>query len=274
MDETGKMYAKVVVSGENVEIYYYSCPINCNSKSHKKTEKIKTNECIEENEKRLDNLYRARLNVRRIVWSNFTKYSKFITLTYADTVLDKKKVKRDITTFVQAMRRKGYEMKYLYVMEHQKERGLKEGNKGSLHVHMLLFVDRFIPYDIVHDCWKHGMIDIKKIDDVKNMGAYVSKYITKDTVADFGNRCYSCSLGLERPQQERFYTLGYSDNNINVQPSDIIENIDVTYSSQFRHDFFNDRGEPATQTVKYIQGRLKDPLNEFKERLDKYESQR
>lgn len=263
MDCTGKMYSKIVVSGDNAEIYYYSVPINCNSKPHKKTEKIKDNEC----EKRLDNLYRARLNLRRIVWSNFTEYSKFITLTYSETVLDENKVKYDVKIFVKYMRRLGYEMRYLYVLEHQKERGKKEDNKGSLHVHMLLFVDKYVPYEDINRCWKHGYTDIHKIEDVKNMGAYVSKYITKDTVADFGHKCYVCSLGLKRPQQERFYTLGYSDNGIDVQPSDILSKLDVTYKSKFRHDFFTDKGEPSTQTVTYIQGKLKDPLDDFKERL-------
>jgi len=68
------------------------------------------------------------------------------------------------------MRRHGYDMKYVYVLEHQSERGLKEGNEGCWHVHMVLFIDTFILKETLQKCWKHGFVDINAIDDVRDFG--------------------------------------------------------------------------------------------------------
>ena len=196
--------------------------------------------------------------MRRLIWANQSQYTKFLTLTYRETMLDVKKVGRDVTTFVQAMRRKGYDMKYLYVLEHQKERGEKEDNDGSLHIHMVVFIDRFIPVAVLGECWKHGIFDIKKIEHVQNLAAYISKYITKETIADFGCRCYSCSLGLIRAKEERFYMEGFSDNTYNgLHPKDVINSMDVTYKTQMRHDFIDpSTGIARTQITNYYQGKF------------------
>lgn len=255
MDDGLKMRCKVVVSGDIVEMYFYKVPIVCgNKRKHEITKNSK-----EEQEKRKDNLYRARQNIRRIVWSNQSKYTKFVTLTYAKTTLDIKKVRRDITTFVQCMRRCGYDMKYLYVLENQKERGKKEHNNGCIHVHMLLFIDMYIPKEDLEKCWKHGYIGIEKIDNVRNLGAYVCKYITKDNLAEFGKRCYSCSIGLDRPFDERFYTWGFSDSvtELRFQPEDVLNSINVTYSATMNSDFFDMNGDPVNQSVRYFQGKWK-----------------
>lgn len=263
------MYCKAVTSGSNFELYFYSVPIKVGECRKKKIEKRDKEDVKEDFDKRLDNLYRARLNVRRVIWCNESRYTKFVTLTYAETVLDVKKVQRDITTFVQSMRRKGYEMKYLYVLEHQKERGAREGNAGCIHIHMVLFLDKFVKLEDLNSSWRHGQTNIQKLDDINNVGAYVCKYITKDNIAEFGKRVYSCSIGLERSQQERYYTLGYSDSDVCVSPEDVIRKLDIRYVSQFTHDFFKDDGTPCKQTVRYIQGKRTDPLIEFMERLDK-----
>ena len=250
-----QMRCKVVVSGDVVEMYFYKIPIKCGNK--RKHEIIK--DSCEEKEKREDNLYRARQNIRRIVWSNQGKYTKFVTLTYKQTVLDVKKVRRDITTFVQSMRRCGYDMKYLYVLENQKERGKIENNNGCIHVHMLLFIDKYIPKQDLEKCWKHGFIGIEKIDNVRNLGAYVCKYITKQNLADFGKRCYSCSIGLDRPSDERFYTWGFSDNvtSFKFEPEDVLRAIDINYSATMNKDFFDADGVPINQSVSYYQGKWK-----------------
>ena len=61
-------------------------------------------------EKRSDSMYRSRREVRRLIWSNQGKYTKFITLTYKETELDVDRVGKHIKSFVKAMRRKGYDM--------------------------------------------------------------------------------------------------------------------------------------------------------------------
>lgn len=272
MSDCLQMRCKCVVSGDVVELYFYKVPIKCG----KRDENKKSREEVIENEekeidKRNDNLLRARQSIRRIIWSNQSKYTKFVTLTYAETVLDVSTVRYDVSKFVKNMKNKGYDMKYLYVLENQRERGLKEDNAGCLHVHMILFIDKYIPYEDINKSWRKGQTDIKVIDNINNLGAYVCKYITKDNISDFGKRCFSCSLGLDRPLQERFYTLGFSDTDVDFQPEEVLQALNVTYHDKMIHDFLDPTtGEGRNQEVLYYQGKWKDK-NIIKERDPLYD---
>lgn len=274
MDDGLQMRCKAVVSGDVVELYFYKVPVNC---CYKRKHLIEKREVSEDTEKRNDNLFRARKNIRQIIWSNQSKYTKFITLTYADTVLDIKKVRYDISKFVKNMKNRGYDMKYLYVLENQKKRGVKENNKGSLHVHMVLFIDKYIPKEDIDKSWKKGYTGINAIEDVRNLGAYVCKYITKDNLQEFGKRTFSCSLGLDRPEEERFYTLGFSDTAVDFQPEEVLRNLNVSYHKKLIHDYLDPTtGEGRNQEVMYYQGKWKngniikekDPLYELKRQID------
>lgn len=274
MSDGMQMRCKAVVSGDIVELYFYKVPITCGNE--RKHEIIKR-EDREDTGKRNDNLYRARKSIRQIIWSNQSKYTKFITLTYADTVLDIKKVRYDISKFIKNMKNKGYNMKYLYVLENQRERGLKENNEGCLHVHMVLFIDKYIPKEDIDKSWKKGFTKINVIENVVNLGAYVCKYITKDNLQEFGKRTFSCSLGLERPEEERFYTLGFSDTASDFQPEEVLKALNVTYHRKLIHDYIDPtNGEGRNQEVMYYQGKWKenniikerDPLYDLKRQID------
>ena len=194
----------------DVEIREYRVPILCDTGGggrQKDTEKG-----TGETEKRKDNLYRARAKIRDIVWANESEYTKFITLTYAKPCLDVERCRNDIRAFCKAMRRMGYDMRYLYVLEHQRKRGAKEGNEGSLHVHMVLFLDQKVELDDLRRAWPHcPHPDIKRVKQIRNLGAYVCKYLTKDNLQEFGSRAFNCSIGLDRPREVRYYTEGFND---------------------------------------------------------------
>lgn len=252
------MFAKVVRSGEKVEVYVYNQGIKVGHERPYDIVKRNQVDTDEKLEKRLDNLLRSRQRLRRLIWANSGPYSKFVTLTYKDTVLEVNRVQRDIRTFIQSMRRHGYDMKYVYVLEHQSERGLKEGNEGCWHVHMVLFIDTFILKETLQKCWKHGFVDINAIDDVRDLGAYVCKYITKENSAEFGARVFGSSLGLKRWDDERFYTEGLSDTTVGLHPKEVLDGMDVTYNSQIRHDYRDDDGAGHELIVNYYQGVWKD----------------
>lgn len=163
------------------------------------------------NPKRADNLKRARDNVAQIVYSNLTPHTKFLTLTTKETILDVPTFQRKLTTFIQAMKRNGYDLDYLYVYERQTKRGKKEGNIGCLHVHMIIFNDEKIDMSILKKCWPHGRVELKILDGlrvkddklsqelIKNPASYVCKYITKESVAEWNEKVYRCSKGLKKP---------------------------------------------------------------------------
>nr|DAI33020.1 MAG TPA: protein of unknown function DUF1424 [Inoviridae sp.] len=259
MEDRLHMFSKVVQSGDIVELYIYSHGIPVGSRDYDIVREQKTDQEKEEAERRMDNLYRARQNVRRLIWANIGQYPKFLTLTYAKTILDPRQVKKDVNLFCRYMSRKGYKLRYLYVIEHQKKRGMKEGNEGCLHVHMVIFNDEKIPFEIVNQCWKHGQTDIHKIDDVENLGAYVCKYVTKECFAEYGMKIYNCSLGLCRGIEEKFYQEGLSDTyDGTLHPQQVLDNMKVSYHKKMRHDFVDQDGVLKDMSVDYYQGTWKD----------------
>lgn len=100
----------------------------------------------------------------------------FLTLTFAKDSFDDEMVYKDIEKFVKRLR---YRYKaestvdYITVIEpHQ---------SGQFHAHMLVkFNDVksiFIPVLELKKMWKHGIVDIKSLKDVDNIGAYLSAYM-------------------------------------------------------------------------------------------------
>ena len=142
---------KVIISGDVIEIWKYENPIYSDiiNRSSGFPEDIVTDDVVE-GVKCSSSLRRARFKIRQYIWSNLTPYTKLITLTYAETCLDVDKVLYDIKQFFKKLKRKmNYDPKYIWVLEHQVERGLKEGNAGSLHPHIVLFNVEKISLDIL-----------------------------------------------------------------------------------------------------------------------------
>lgn len=145
------------------------------------------------------NAKRARRAVHDIVNTNFTEYTKMITLTYAKTNLDYEILSKDYKLFLRYLKRQGITFPYLSITEHQNKRGLKENNAGSLHLHILAFTTAYLPFKTLKDAWgKRGSVHIEKIDKAKNKGAYVAKYISKETMPP-DKKSYRTSRNIKKP---------------------------------------------------------------------------
>ena len=116
-------------------------------------------------------------------------------------------------------------------MEHQIKRGVKEGNAGSLHSQVLLFDDEYIPFNAINKAWGKGNTDIHKLDDVNNVGAYVSKYLTKETYAEFNRHSYHISRGLPKPSE--YCHDGYI-TDIDFGKEILTRSIGITFIPQLR----------------------------------------
>lgn len=256
---------RLVVSGNKIEFYEYEKPIYIDyDRKHTITKKKTEESC-----KREDNLFRARQSVRRIIWANLEPHSKFLTLTYANTQLDIEVFERHFTTFLQNMKRHGYKLRYLCVIERQKKRGKKEGNIGTVHPHVVVFNDEYIPFELITKCWGKGNIDIHMIDGlreengekVKDVGAYVCKYLTKDAELEWGSRSFRCSKGLKRPQEFKVYAYGEIDKRglpnyvcENMEFYDFIKNSsDITYRNKSYFGYQLKDGTQYTNSVNYYQ---------------------
>lgn len=252
---------KITISGHRVECSSFSVPIRCNFKREYEIKKDRT----KGNEKREDNLARARKKVRQIIWANLSQYTKFLTLTCSNTCLDVKEFKRHLTTFFQAMKRNGYDLRYLYVLERQKERGEKEGNIGSLHAHLVVFNDEYIDLDILNKCWHYGSTDLHILnglrqsdyEQIKDVAAYVCKYVTKESVAEWNQRTFNCSLNLFRACE--FNITCFSDGLVYHQSNDelqhnvleLYQSSNITYRGQ---KIVTNEDKTFTQIIDYQQG--------------------
>ena len=266
------MQGRMFVAGSTVESYTYSKPIRY---GYEREYEIKRKP--EPGEKRQDNLTRAQRAVRQIVWANLGRYTKFLTLTYENTVLEVSEFKLNFDAFRKGMSRRGYKMRYLYVLERQKERGEKEGNEGCLHCHIVLFNDEYIPYKDILECWKYGSIDIhvlngcrfennhKSAEKINDLAAYVSKYITKDCVAMPGNKTYCCSIGLERATLHRdfcyMWDTGHGlDGVSDAESSQVFKSIEsitkFKFSCTSSFSFVDSAGKEHYIGLIYKQGRL------------------
>lgn len=266
---------KIVLSGAKIEKTSYSVPIMCDFEREHTPQRNAANA---ENGKRDDNLARARQTVRRIIWQNMTPHTKFLTLTCADICLDKKVFCRRLTTFFQSMNRQGYKLKYLYVLERQLERGKKEGNAGTIHAHIVVFNDEKIPLKALKKAWKHGGLDIhilnelrytksqdgyKRGERINDVGAYVSKYITKDAALEWGSRCFNCSVGLERPVEFSLKAYGAPDFGYVHDNNDDFFTISKEFEKQTVWNYQNAKiiqydvvGTTVNQIIDYKQGSL------------------
>lgn len=258
---------KAVVCGDTVEFYWYDKPFYAD---YKREYDIQRKEADEECEKRLDNLTRARRNVRQIVLSNITPHSKILTLTYAKTVLENKVFSKHFQEFCRKMARNGFKLNYLYVLERQLERGKKEGNAGCIHAHVIIFNDEIIPMDLLKSSWPHGRLEIHVLnglrytdaetgkttgEKIRNAGAYLCKYITKEAQHEFNGHVFRCSKGLKRPVEHKFYTYSVDDGIKREYTTD-----DITGLHELRQ-MCSDNEYTYEQRIAYIDGEGKLCIN-------------
>jgi len=185
---------KMVVSGQFVELYEFQTRIYRGIEKTKE-DLTKVKEHVERvfsdnAERREDNIIRTRQNIRRLINSN-TDLNKFLTLTFADNVQCVDTANYEFKKFIIRLKYQYPELKYLTVIEFQK--------RGAVHYHMVCNMP-YVSKDLLQDIWGKGFIKINRIQHCDNVGAYVSKYLSKETSARlFNKKKYFCSRDLIRP---------------------------------------------------------------------------
>lgn len=138
---------------------------------------------VEHHKTRKDNkkgLYKTFANARAVINANVTDVSKvrWCTLTYAENMKDPKRLYTDFQQFNQRFqyycKKKGYSKpEYIVMMEPQ--------GRGAWHAHLLYIWDDmqapYIPNEEFRELWGHGFVRIKKLDNVDNVGAYLTAYL-------------------------------------------------------------------------------------------------
>lgn len=211
-----KLYkTKLIKSGDVIEVYQYEVERAVGYKSKKtvipketkyvdpETGEILTDEQVKI-KNRQKNSIRQKMNLIRLANTNFRgKDVRFLTLTFRENLQDIEKANKIFNLFIKhlnyQLKKKGKPtIKYLVVIEFQK--------RGAIHYHALTKMS-FTRVEIIRECWRKaskefgGNIDIKRVDRVDNVGAYISKYMSKNNedLRLSGKKQYWSSRNLEKP---------------------------------------------------------------------------
>ena len=187
-------FIRTIVTGNLYEIYESEKPIILDRQPAPRK-----NAVIERDpdEYRKRTAHRAINTIRRLAGGNFSDTVKFLTLTFNSKnsfdITNIDECNKRFSEFNLRLRKKYKNFKYIAVLELQK--------RGAIHYHVLNNL-RFIEKDYLTKLWGHGFIDIRMIKGSRKVGAYLSKYMTKNSLNKKfkGKRTYFTSKNLIRPR--------------------------------------------------------------------------
>ena len=149
------------------------------------TGEIKDFNLSENRSENANSLRQTMKKMRYLINNNFygKKNELALTLTYAENITDTKRLEEDLESFMDKLRYKYKgisKIEYIHVIEPQ--------GRGAWHSHTLLkFVDLkyiYIPNDEIREMWGQGIVKVKHLTNVDNIGAYLSAYLTDLPIHD------------------------------------------------------------------------------------------
>lgn len=190
---------KVVVSGKQVEVYQYKKEVwreyETTPKTVTRETEVKQLDMFEQEELRKKKIQysinRTKTEIKRLINSN-PHLNKFMTLTFADNITDITQANYLFNQFIKRMTYRFPSFAYFAVPEFQK--------RGAVHYHLLCNLP-YIEMDMLAHLWGHGMVNIRRVETVNNLGAYMSKYLGKELFSGrmFGKKKFFRSQSLEEP---------------------------------------------------------------------------
>lgn len=196
LDEPILVKEKLVKCGDFIEHYEYSKPYwkNVPLSPEEKKNRLLMRRVKKPNTAKImrdDNVKRARSNLRRLINSN-PQLNRFLTLTFKENIKELENANPFFNSFIKRIKRRYPNFKYVAVPEFQE--------RGAVHYHLLCNLP-FVPVEEITFIWGNGFAFLRKVDSVTNMGAYMSKYLSKQNFSPryFRKRKFFYSLDVERP---------------------------------------------------------------------------
>lgn len=192
-------HKKIIICGNYIEQFEYERPLYWGFQS-----KPIISERGETKERTDSSIARARQKLYRIILSNIDEKQKyknlFATFTFKKNVKDLKtanyEYKKFIKRFYFFMKNK---YKYITVVEFQK--------RGAIHYHTLFFNVPYVKnlHLKIEELWGQGQTNLKSITEIKNISAYLAKYIRKGFFDKrlSRNKAYFCSRTCKYPDEYR-----------------------------------------------------------------------
>lgn len=101
-----------------------------------------------------------------------TDNCKWVTLTYKENMQDTRKLYNDFKNFIRRLKADYGHFEYIVAMEPQA--------RGAWHAHCIIIFDTkapFISNAKIQDYWKQGFTKTTKLDNIDNVGAYLTAYL-------------------------------------------------------------------------------------------------
>lgn len=122
----------------------------------------------------LNNVAKSLSQGRDILNTNITDVTKcrWITFTYRENMTDPKRLCKDYAKCVRSLHNTFGDFEYITAAEPQ--------GRGAWHLHAVFIFDHKAPYmenKVVAQAWKQGFVTVKRLDDVDNVGAYLTAYL-------------------------------------------------------------------------------------------------
>lgn len=240
-----------------------NCPIQKINKDeyvNKATGEILQCNHIETRDQNLNTVRYTIANLRNIINNNFVggKNELWITLTFGkDKVYNPNELYSIFQKFIQRLRYKLKEHKidYIYVPEPHE--------KGDWHIHLLLKSDKqlSIKNKDLREIWGQGFVKVNRLQDVDNIGAYVSAYLINIKEGDFtkkgarlhlypaGHRIYRYSKGIKKPTSEymtyKNATKRVSKNSMTYKSTVLVET-DKGFKNLIHKEWYNSKRQNST----------------------------
>ena len=112
---------------------------------------------------------------------------KWITLTYRENMTDSKRLYLDFKNFVKRFKYKFGHFEYIVACEPQA--------RGAWHLHCIFIFDKvapFIPNNEIADLWRQGFTKTSKLDNIDNVGAYLTAYLGDMELDEFISSVVNC----------------------------------------------------------------------------------
>lgn len=163
-------FTKIIQSGQIVDVYTYE-HLNTNAEPP-----LQTKEAYGNGKNKLEQyaktVRRRMRDIRNLANTNFEQdKSKFITLTFRENLTDVEVANHELKKFIMKLKRRHDDFKYLWVIEFQE--------RGAVHYHMICNLP-FVQKAELEKLWTNGFVKINRINNVDNVGAYVTSYMSKD----------------------------------------------------------------------------------------------
>lgn len=135
-------------------------------------------------ESRADNKLQVSQSLKRLrdyINTNISDVSccKWITLTYAENMTDTSRLYKDFEKFIKKFRYSYGHVEYIVACEPQ--------GRGAWHCHCLIIFPSkapFISNKIIEKMWGQGFTKTNKLDDIDNIGAYLTAYLGDMSLTD------------------------------------------------------------------------------------------